>query len=504
MTRWDPRAVADRSGGPPTVDDAESRNEALHAFVRRVRLHWWAYGAAWATVASVAVVALAYLLGFAVEALGIPVPGEAMERAAAALTLIASGTAAWSGYAVVRWSDTVEFARWMDRRGRLEERLSTGLEIGAAPGPVGMALQREIVALLPRLAVGRFVPIRPAVLLATGVVAISVAASMHVALEVRRGASPRPDAVSASSEDRRETRDPGDDLPDVASVRDVASLVREDAVERSDPTLQAVARELADIGSAMDLGAIGDAEARRRLDRAVERLEAEYGDRADVLTDMLAGAGDRAIEAATSDAPASDEAPADAATSRTSDDVDRAGAPFDAGAERDVGESSDGVNEGASPAGTPAGVQTVEDGNVYYEISPEQLARLEEERAAAQRLRTDAPLGGAQGGGGDGDSAQPGFGGHELFSDAELGSLAWSPASTDPVSLDAVNVGQRRIRLDTTPEEDLTDVVGTQVVLGSWERRVEAPISAEVLGLADRATVGRYFGSTSTQESEGP
>lgn len=155
-------------------------------------------------------------------------------------------------------------ARRADRTFGNKERLSTALELQAAGevGPVGQALISDIEARPGSISVRRLVPFRfpPA-----GVAALALFALALVVVAAGFGdpIATVTTEVSAPVLDAGERQDIADD------VRRIAALLDADATARNDAFLAAVARELAQVGTAVANDAMLD---RGDIAEALERL----------------------------------------------------------------------------------------------------------------------------------------------------------------------------------------------------------------------------------------
>lgn len=355
----------------------------------------------------------------------------------------------------------------------LKERLSTSLEIAAAPPspgypPMHLALFKDTARFLRHLDPARAVPLAPprASPFVLGAVVVAVLAGL-LPQPARQGlvaSSPTPSAEQAQV---------------VPALKRLILEVQQDAERTSDPYLRAEARNLEQLRSQLQQGKIGGEVLRRELNSSLARLGQSYG----IAPEGQAGSG--------SVNPASEP---------RSSDPQPSGASSAAGSARAAGRSLEQFAQAVQAQRQSAALKAPANPDElsrecffiegYECLTSAQVAKLQEEFASAgARVQAKAPDGGTPGGSGDkgGQGAQAKLGGRQELQPRAAARQVVLPRH-------APSSSQRRIQI-SAPTQLVRALEPSQGTAGAWRLGEEAPVPQGLQGLGPeaRAAVGLYF-----------
>ncbi len=493
--------------GPP--GRAGGTIAALSADLARARRRAAAFGLVRAAAIGVAVA----LAVFSVLQLGFQASGSSGWLARN--VLLASGAAGLVAFVAIAVLNGVRnpgiprFARAADRVFGTKERLSTALELSAAPATpltsVGTALFQDIDERSDKIDVRRLVPFRVPLVAAGAFVALAIVAGFLAFRPAPVGTLAVPQVAAPLTAAQR------DEIG--ADIRRVAALVEADAVDRADPYLQAVARELQQLGLAIAGGAPPD---RAEIARALERLlphatqayeRAGVGEAAPENLSRLIEAALREVRPPTPGTPGgvNPEFPPGMFPPGTP-----AGTPAPGAAGEDVVAGGEAPAEGLGDMlaalerpeaaqfqlPSPAPPQEGEVDNGYDYIDPNDVAlQLERQRndAARQGQAGGAPAGAAaEAGVGEGDAAGEGV---QPLENGAVTTFGEPLAVVGEMVIGDPNQGDgQRIRMDMPPEGgDLALRAGDRNDGGGWRQLPEREVDRGLLPPQDRGVVQQYF-----------
>ncbi len=429
--------------------------------------------------------------------------GTAVTAAVAVVVAMVVGLAA-AAIRLARLPSLTTLARQADSTLAERERLSTALEVAAAPpagNSVARALMDEVVARTKSLDFGRLAPAAMPQAMPFLLVAAALAGGLALTPVPTRSAivalasSP---TLALDPERRAETGD---------SLRRIAALLEEDARRRNDPYIGAVAREVARVG---EMIARGDPSDLPRLQQALRNAAADAADAYRRAGEPAGGARDlsRLVEAALADA----ERPA-ASPDVAAGDAMPPGAEGPAGLPPGAGGAPPRPLEEAlaalearpqSPlqirqfAGDPG---PVDDNNYLTEATPEQIAGQPGPAGPAgpadpnrQYAPAGAELLGAAGEAGRGEGDMAGRGIQPL--EGEQGQAFDFGQAEDMLLPDAGGQGLgNRIRLDLPPD-GVAAIALAPIPLApaeGWRRQAETALERPNLPLPARELLARYF-----------
>lgn len=317
-----------------------------------------------------------------------------------------------------------------------------------------------------------------------------------------------PDAREASGPATPQPLEASDRVELAADIRRVAALVEADAGERADSYLGAVARELQQLGEAIDAD---DSLSRDDISAALRRLlpyaQAAY-ERAGVSEAAPANLS-RLIEAALREV---NEPP-------SADGVPSAEVPLEPPAgDLQAGEQAAGPAEGGQPAGglddmlaalergqelppglgsapTPTAINPdAFNDNDYDQEVPGRVPRGADDPNAPQQVVGGARIGAAEdAGAGVGDAAGQGV---QPLGDGVVTEFGAPPELAAEMTLEDADQGDgRRIRLDMAPEGENGGALpeGERADSAQWQRLPEQEVNRSLLSPQERDVVRQYF-----------
>lgn len=397
---------------------------------------------------------------------------------------------------------TIDLARRADRLFSLRERVSTSLELaGRTPtAALGEALFRDAETNAATLNARALAPLRldrVALILSSGLAFLAVAlliAAMPGTVEPPAMSEAAPATIAAA--DQAELSE---------DLRRVAALISEDAEQRADPFLQAIARETAALGARIEAGEIIE---RSEIVAQLDRLATYAGDAyaaagetaggAEDLSRLLEAVGDR-LEPAPDlppsqvDAASLDGDPRPEGTPAAPGDAPAPGEPHELDSmlselEREASDQS--VNPSLGNATDTVSPDSDLGGGDYRAVAAAQAAELAA-RAAADREADGAQLAGAAEESRAGDSRLAGEG---------VAGLDGQGAETDPFAVagelvlqDEIDGEGRRIRVEVPPPTAPVELAPGEISAGDWRAAPESEVARAVVPLPDRGAVGRYF-----------
>jgi hypothetical protein len=499
--------------------EGRTRLPVLHGCLRGARRRW-RIGALLTSAVWSVVAALALLCGQGAAALLFPGPatagplrlGEPMSPVAIVLGAFAVAFMLGCVVTYLRTPDLRSFARVIDRKLALRERLSTALEVDAgtrpdAPlDPVRSALiadvERRAADIDPRaivwLGVSRAIWLVPALILAT--------ALLHfVPADAFASRSP---AVTRSHNNGALSGEAAEKA--AANLRRVADLLGRDAEERADPYLRTIAGAIERLGVEVEHASLDRRQLASALDQLLAHSRQAYAqggnqDRGEArrnVIDLLAAARDDIAgttpghTAALHQPDDAGTAPSGAAAEQAVPDATSAGPPRPQRQARPSAATAPFRSDRATDQ-----VDAQKDGDEYGDLESD--PRTQKERAFAEQQRriraaTQAVGAAADAGAGEGDRAGDGT--------RPLGNGVAAPTDLAPgvdmLLPDQAGNDGRRIRIELTPQAALSDVAPpTAGGDGNWRRAGERPVARPALDAQDRKVVGRYF--TPPAESSG-
>ncbi|MGV8839420.1 MAG: hypothetical protein ACWA6X_03845 [Bauldia sp.] len=482
----------------------------LDAAVRRVRTDRLV---ATLTIAAAAAFVAFGFLEFASVSFGLPldVGGRCAVAAALGLAVAAMGTAA----DMFTWPGRIALARRADLRLRLDERLSTAIEVAARGDHAGAPVERALLADAERRAAsidpGALAPLpfgRYGLVLAA---AVAFAAMSLAPPDPFAGGTPRSALPSSTTLTEAEATDTG------AELRRVATILERDAAARDDPFLEALAREAARIGEAIETGRLTD---RGAVVAALDRLTGFTAEAYPAAAASTAGSyEDPAIAIAPQEAEATQmlrnlarermtppnaaneggttpEQPAVEPAANAPADIPPGPAPPTAEVPNSQAPGADGGGQPAGGAPAPA----ADDG--YIEAAAmETVTDPTSYRADAQageRPEDAVPIG----------PATAANTGQSRFAGAGQQLLAGAPApAQDPFALGAdmlltgpLDETGRRIRIEAPPEMQVIAIAPAEATAMTWAPRREIEARRTVVPLAARDVLARYFRAAAEAE----
>lgn len=405
--------------------------------------------------------------------------------------LLAIGIATALSSAVIAWTrrrSPVEEAFFIDRASGFDEAYGTAVELAGRPGslsgPVPAALMAAVRARLDRISIARLVRIfTPGF-----VVALVLAAGLGAAAwALQRVPVPViPETTSAETSPSAPA--------DADTIATIAEMLAEDAAQRENPLLDALARTLAD-RAASTAGEPMSEEMQRQINDLLDQAAAAYGEdapgwlgssdgmRLSELEDAFAVA--QAARSAEASAP---PAPLDPTRNRE-DILGTTDAPglYDARpelAEQFAGRDSDEISSGvdaASISEVPGDIEGGASSQGPQLMQPEQLQSI-----------GAIPVGAALDSG-RGASNAAGLGQEDFRADDAFAQLDVRPAEDMVVSAEPQAEGSR-IRIEIVPETAEGGVAGAANAIGgqTGEGSVE-PVARDFVPAAARDIAARYF-----------
>ncbi|MCW5697493.1 MAG: hypothetical protein KIS96_12275 [Bauldia sp.] len=399
-----------------------------------------------------------------------------------------------------------DLARDADRVFALRERMSTALQVSRGrhgASAVGTALLRDAEAEAAAIDPRRLAPLRPdrvALILAGAIAFLALALVVKAIAYDEPGTAPVATALPAalSTEDQAEV---------AQQLMRVAALIADDAEERSDPFLQAIAREVAALGQRIESGAVVE---RSEIVAELDRLANYAGDAYVAAGETIGGAEDlsqlleavglslepqtpRPIEqtAAGADGPA--PPPDDVSLPPNLPQQP----PLNAPALDEMLAEFEAADAASDAARIERGERQLPDGYFggdYYAIAAQQAAEAAARRQAEGALPDGAMLAGAAEEAGAGDSRLAGEG---------VGALDGEITENDPFAMagelllqDEIDGEGRRIRVEVPPQQgEPVVLVPGEIVAGDWRPMAESEVSRAGIPPADRDAVARYFRS---------
>jgi hypothetical protein len=489
-----------------TLRGGATRLPALRACLCAARRRWRIGAlvtcAIWSMVAALALTCLqsatAFLQqGAAISVFLAPASGSVLEPA---LGMFAVAFLVGCLVLCRRTPNLSNLARAADHKLALRERLSTALDVDARVSPdvpldpVRSALFADVEGRAPdidpraivKLGMPRAVWLLPALAM--------IAALLHL-VPIDAFASRNPSADSrennALSKDAAESA--------VVNLQRIADLLNQDADQRADPYLRMIARALKRLETEVEHASVDRRQLADALDRLLAHSRQAYaqngkggGGQADPkAVDLLAAARDDIAGLSPDRSPVLRQ-------------PDNAGATAPAAAEarRATPASSPSRPRQARPGatvapplfnGAPDQTDAQKDGDEYGDLETD--LRTQKERAFAEqqrRMRVAVQAVGAAADAGAGEGDRAGNAARPLGNDAPTRTdLA---AGSDMLLPDQPGNNGRRIRIELTPQTDLSDVAPPSAGGGrNWRQIGEQPVARSTFDARDRKAVGRYF-----------
>lgn len=305
-----------------------------------------------------------------------------------------------------------------------------------------------------------------------------------------------------------------------ANIRRAAQLIAQDAEERNDPYLRAVAQGLEALGLQLESETVVPEDAERELNRLLSRLNRVYGSEPEgamardapfMIGKGLAGSNldpsgavkgnvesQRApekTELGANTAPGQQETVVPSGEQLTLENLlERLEANIKGKLkESDINPlanvdklpqreymppSSEGKS--SSDEADPAIQARVEQVREYMELQAQERAAIGELIGAADEA---------------GSSSQAGEGSQPLGTDVGGGAeFSQLEISGEDIKLPFDENARRRIKVDAPPDEQFSNILGSEVARGAWQRdSTEVLVSTESIGFAARNVASRYF-----------
>ncbi len=417
---------------------------------------------------------------------------------AAAAGLVGAGIAAAA--LLARRPTLAEIARRADSRFALNERVSTALQLSTSrhgfDGAVGRALLQDAErrsdavdpSALVRVQFGRI-----------AIVLLAALAFATVALALQPGLSEGEESAAVNAPPAELTA--AEQADTAEDLRRIGDALATDAEARDDAFLEAIAREVQQLGAQLEAGEIPDREILlAELDRLTEFAADAYeraGDAGaqDDLSRLLdatrqnvarpeqfmPNVGEEAL-AGPDNAVPENAGPAPEAEGGALDDML-------ADIEADQAAAAE-AREMTPQAGQP-GEGVVGD---YYELARADAAA--RAAAAERRAANEQELAGAQLAG----PAQNSNRGEGLMAGQGEQPLEGDIIEADPFEMggellleDELDGEGRRIKVDVPPEAESIQLAAGDVVAGDWQRFQETEVARSLYPLSDRDVLARYF-----------
>jgi hypothetical protein len=395
------------------------------------------------------------------------------------------------------------FARAADHKLALRERLSTALDVDArvppdAPlDPVRSALLADVEDRAPdidpraivKLGVPRAVWLLPALAI--------IAALLHL-VPIDPVASRNPVAGSrgnnALSEDAAENA--------IVNLRRIADLLNQDADQRADPYLRTLARALERLEAEVEHASVDRHQLADALDRLLAHSRQAYaqdgkggrGEADPKVVDLLAAARDD-IAGLSPDRPPAPRQPdnPDATASAAAEQAARGATPAASSPSRPRQTRPGAAVAPPLSNGTADRTDAQKDGDEYGDLETD--LRTQKERAFAEqqrRMRAAVQAVGAAADAGAGEGDRAGNGTRPLGNDAPP-RTDLAPGS-DMLLPDQTGNNGRRIRIELTPQTELSDVAPPSAGGDrNWRHIREQPVARSAFDAGGRKAVGRYF-----------
>jgi hypothetical protein len=394
-------------------------------------------------------------------------------------------------------------ARAADHKLALRERLSTALDVDARVppdvplDPVRSALFADVEGrardidprAIVKLGMPRAVWLLPALAM--------IAALLHL-VPIDAFASRNP--LADSRENNALSKDAAEST--IVNLQRIADLLNQDADERTDPYLRMIARALKRLETEVEHASVDRHQLADALDRLLAHSRQAYaqngkggsGQADPKAVDLLAAARDD-IAGLSPDRPP------------VLRQTDNAGATAPAAAEQTARHATPPASSPSRPRqarpgatiapplfnGAPDQTDAQKDGDEYGNLETD--LRTQKERAFAEqqrRMRTAAQAVGAAADAGAGEGDRAGNATRPLGNDAPTRTdLA---AGSDMLLPDRTGNNGRRIRIELTPQTDLSDVAPPSAAGDrNWRHIGEQPVARSAFDARDRKVVGRYF-----------
>jgi hypothetical protein len=486
-----------------------TRLPALRACLRAARRRWRIGAlvtcAIWSMVAALAVACLQSATAFLQQRATIsvflaPASGSVLEPA---LGMFAVAFLVGCVVLCRRAPNLSKFARAADHKLALRERLSTALDVDAraspdAPlDPVRSALLADVEGRAPDIdprAIVKFgVPRAVWLLPALAIIAVV----LHlVPIDAFASRNPVADSLgnNALSQDAAENV--------IVNLRRIADLLNQDADQRADPYLRTIARALTRLETGVEHASVD----RHRLADALDRLLAHSrqayaqngkGDRGEMdpkAVDLLAAARDD-IAGLSPDRPPTPRRPdnAGAAAPAAAQQAARGATPPASSPSRPRQARPGAAVAPPQSNGAPERTDAQKGGDEYGDLESD--LRTQKERAFTEQQRSlraavQAVGAAADAGAGEGDRA--GNGTRPLGNDAPT-RTDLAPGS-DMLLPDRTGNNGRRIRIELTPQAELSDVAPPSAGGDrNWRHIGEQPVARSAFDARHRKAVGRYF-----------
>jgi hypothetical protein len=420
-----------------------------------------------------------------------------------ALAVVVLGVILTAVRAIAAAPDTVTLARVSEQRFTLQERLSSAIEVCTWPSsdtvvsPVHAALiadaERRVASVEPRsmipVALPRAAWAIPALAAVLGLLQLVPPDPFGLAGMRVSGAD-----VEASTGEY----DSGQRTEMAESLRRIADLMGQEADERADPYLRAVARTLDRLSTDVQHGDVDRAATASELERLLQHTRDAYArsDR-DLSRSSVADMLQSALNVASGNQRQTPQAMRDPAAAQA-----RSSADADAPARPDERRSSP-VRPPASPGGfvpDQLSAQAMQQDAGEYGIG-ELDERSQRERALAEQQRASRPAGapaGAASNAGKGEGDQAGDGAHPL-EDGDSKDLTALRRAGEMVLPDQTAREGGRIRIELPPDAERSAVAAQAAASGEWRRTQEAQVQRDEFAADARRVVGKYFGHSESK-----
>lgn len=392
---------------------------------------------------------------------------------------------------------TADLARRADLQFVLGERLSTALQLaGQSPrqiSVVGRALMRDAdrraADVNPRALV-RFRWDRIVLVLLGALAFASVALTLQPGLDTLEDENAAAPATLSAAEQAETASD----------LRRIADALTADADTRDDAFINAIAREVEQLGAQVEAGDIPDRELLvAELDRLAE-LAADAYERADVQAGATQDLS-RLLDATRQNVASPDQfmpevgnnallGPENAPPQTEGATPPAEGGPLDDMlADTEARQAADEAARQQTPRAGQPGEGVIGD---YYEAArADAAARANERRAANQQQLEGAQLAGPAQNSNRGEGLIAGQGEQPL--EGEI--VETSPFETlgELLLEDELDGEGRRIKIDVPPEAEDIRLDAGDIVAGDWQRFEETDVLRSAYPLADRDILARYF-----------
>lgn len=392
-----------------------------------------------------------------------------------------------AAFAALEFAPGVQkLARIADRQFGLNERMSTALELTEqrTAGTVAAALMRDAARCESRIQLGALAPLMPGDWRLRWLFVASVA--LVLASLSQQDRLPNPSAPPGSEAAAPETYN-------AEHVETLASRIEQDATERQDPYLKAVAQTLRKI-AAEGAQSTSSSSTAQRIEAAIEHAANAYRNETPKWLGGPSGSLREQLRqfAARGETPAFAEQPSPQAAS-----------PQPQTATASSNQTASGVQSSQRSAATAPGAaettmadaaeSSFADGD--YQPSPEDQARLNREKEIALQQRQSSPgagqpVGGAQEAGKGGNMAGEGV---QSGQTGEGQSLRRQ--TTDELALQAGDSSAgRTVRLEILPEvRERSAASDTGGAYGAWIARKETPTTREAVTFDNLDVTRKYF-----------